>query len=79
MNGLVVFLALMVITQAMIIVPYWEKLDEESDGIQNSEPLVKPAVELKDQSWVPVNSYLKFLNNKLKSTRHLMRMAPYKG
>ena len=79
MNGLVFFLALMVITQAMIIVPYWEKLDEESGGLQNSEPLVKPAVELKDQSWVPVNSYLKFLNNKLKSTRHLMRMAPYKG
>ena len=79
MNGLVFFLALMVITQAMIIVPYWEKLDEASDGLQNFEPLVKPAVELKDQSWVPVNFYLKFLNNKLKSTRHLMRMAPYKG
>ena len=79
MNGLVFFLALMVITQAMIIVPYWEKLNEESGDLQNSEPLVKPAVELKDQSWVHVNSYLKFLNNKLKSTRHLMRMAPYKG
>ena len=87
-GGLVVFLALIFgITQAMITVPYWQKL-EELGGLEKSEP-EEPNLEWENQFRVdpirkvevefPADSYLSFLFKKLKNMRHFMRMAPYKG
>ena len=88
-GGLVVFLALIFgITQAMITVPYWQKL-EELDRLEKSEP-EETNLEWEDQFWVDpirkvevefpdVSTYQNFLFKKLKNMRHFMRMAPYKG
>ena len=88
-GGLVVFLALIFgITQAMITVPYWQKL-EELGGLEKSEP-EEPNLEWENQFRVdPVrkvevefpdfSTYQNFVFKKLKNMRHFMRMAPYKG
>ena len=87
--GLVVFLALIFgITQAMITVPYWQKL-EELGGLEKSEP-EEPNLEWENQFRVdPIrkvevefpdfSTYQNFVFKKLKNMRHFMRMAPYKG
>ena len=87
-GGLVVFLALIGITQAMIIVPHWQKL-EELGGLEKSEP-EEPNLEWENQFRVdPIrkvevefpdfSTYQNFVFKKLKNMRHFMRMAPYKG
>ena len=87
-GGLVVFLALIGITQAMITVPYWQKL-EELGGLEKSEP-EEPNLEWENQFRVdPIrkvevefpdfSTYQNFVFKKLKNMRHFMRMAPYKG
>ena len=88
-GGLVVFLALIFgITQAMITVPYWQKL-EELGGLEKSEP-EEPNLEWENQFRVdPIrkvevefpdfSTYQNFVFKKLKNMRHFMRMAPYKG
>ena len=88
-GGLVVFLALIFgITQAMITVPYWQKL-EELGGLEKSEP-EEPNLEWANQFRVdPIrkvevefpdfSTYQNFVFKKLKNMRHFMRMAPYKG
>ena len=88
-GGLFVFLALIFgITQAMITVPYWQKL-EELGGLEKSEP-EEPNLEWENQFRVdPIrkvevefpdfSTYQNFVFKKLKNMRHFMRMAPYKG
>ena len=80
-GGLVVFLVLMGITQAMILVPYWQKLEEESEpeeqvlALEDQSllgPIRKMEVEFPD-------SYFDSFYKTLRGMRHLMRIAPYKN
>ena len=90
-GGLVVFLALIGITQAMIIVPHWQKLEEldQLHQLEKSEP-EEQVLEWENQFRVdPIrkvevefpdfSTYQNFVFKKLKNMRHFMRMAPYKG